>query len=178
VYYKDDQTHHIKITTYCMFDEAALMLPPIELPPSARALQHMVITDDQVQELTTDAKGNQQDLKICLLSEYAKILVSSTEYAAGYGMCSARNLKDMIDADSTGKITVVLHNLGTENFNVQIGGCIAQLLVLPITHPTIAITNTISKIYQGKTGFGSTGITAIVHSTNGATSTATSLYTH
>ena len=55
-----------------------------------------------------------------LLSKSAVALLNSVHVGAG-----------VIDQDYTGKIEVLLYNLGDKDFNIRKGKAIAQLVVLP-----------------------------------------------
>jgi dUTP pyrophosphatase len=202
VYYRDDQTHRIKITTYCTFDEGGMIIPPAEQPPSAKALQqHGYATQTQ-----QDTIEESNELNIKLLSDRAKPPARATDASAGYdvyspidasiapGQCilvpldiaatpptntylqiaprsglAAKHMIDtkagVIDADFTGNITVVLHNSGTTIFNVNRGDRIAQILVIPVQHPTINLTEHLENTNRAAHGFGSTGQNAIIRTT-------------
>jgi dUTP pyrophosphatase len=68
----------------------------------------------------------------------------------------------VIDADFTGNITVVLHNASTTAYNICCGDRIAQLLVLPIQHPTIKLTEHLVNTNRAAQSFGSTGQSAVI----------------
>jgi dUTP pyrophosphatase len=67
----------------------------------------------------------------------------------------------VIDADFTGNITVVLHNSSTTAYNIRCGDRIAQLLVLPVQHPTIKLTEHLVNTNRAAQSFGSTGQSAV-----------------
>jgi len=206
MYYRDDQTHRIKITTYCTFDEGGMTVPPAEQPPSAKALQQHGYQSQPTTEPTTDTPQQtdaQEDLTIKLLTPQAKVPTRASDAAAGYDVYSpttaeippgqralipldiaatpppgtylqvasrsglaAKHMVDtkasVIDANYTGNITVVLHNSGTTAYKVEKGDRIAQLLVLPVQHPTIKVANDLQDTTRASQGFGSTGRDAII----------------
>lgn len=77
----------------------------------------------------------------------------------------------VIDSDYNGNITVVLHNHGTTDFQINIGDRIAQLLILHLATPNINITDQLPNSSRGHKGFGSTGTNAIVRQMETSTTT-------
>lgn len=93
VYYIDDQTRRIKITTYCTFDEAAMTLPTVEQPPSAKALQQLGYPQDTPHDTESEYHAEPEPtLKIRLLSNQAKMPTKTTSQSVGYDLYSARQL--------------------------------------------------------------------------------------
>ena len=70
---------------------------------------------------------------------------------------SVLNTPGTIDADYRGEIKVILINLGRENFKVEKGLRIAQMVVCPIVQAQLKEVDDLSKTERGKGGFGSTG---------------------
>ena len=68
------------------------------------------------------------------------------------------NSPGTIDADYRGEIGVILINLSNENFSIESGDRIAQLVISK--HETIkwSVTETLEDSIRGNKGFGSTGI--------------------
>ena len=68
------------------------------------------------------------------------------------------NSPGTIDADYRGEIRVILINLSNENFSIESGDRIAQLVISK--HETIkwSVTETLEDSKRGNKGFGSTGI--------------------
>lgn len=64
----------------------------------------------------------------------------------------------VIDADYRGEIKVLLINLGDEPYYVQPGDRIAQLLIQPVSRPTITVMDVLPGTARGMDGFGSTGV--------------------
>ena len=64
----------------------------------------------------------------------------------------------VIDSDYRGSIKVLLHNYSSDDYTVQPGDKIAQLLILPVAHPElIQETLELTSTKRGDKGFGSTG---------------------
>jgi len=67
------------------------------------------------------------------------------------------NSPGTIDADYRGEVKVLLVNLGSDNFLIQRGDRIAQLVVSPVTHVEIVAADALGSSERGQGGFGSTG---------------------
>ena len=68
------------------------------------------------------------------------------------------NTPGTIDAGYRGEVGVILINLGDADFQVKKGDKIAQLVIAPVTQPTIEETDAIDETDRGSGGFGSTGV--------------------
>jgi len=62
-----------------------------------------------------------------------------------------------IDADYRGEVCVILINLGQDDFKIQRGDRIAQLVVVPVIRAEIIEVEHLSDSLRGSGGFGSTG---------------------
>lgn len=68
------------------------------------------------------------------------------------------NSPGTIDADYRGEIGVVLINLSNEDFLINSGDRIAQLVISKYVQANIELTNSLDNTERGEKGFGSTGI--------------------
>ena len=68
------------------------------------------------------------------------------------------NTPGTIDSDYRGIVRVILINLGEEDFNIQRGDRIAQLVIQKIYFPNFKIVETLNKTKRGEGGFGHSGI--------------------
>lgn len=68
------------------------------------------------------------------------------------------NAPGTIDADYRGEVGVILINLSNENFVIQDGERIAQLVFAKFEQANWRETSTLSETERGEGGFGSTGI--------------------
>lgn len=68
------------------------------------------------------------------------------------------NCVGTIDADYRGEICVGLVNLSNEEFTIQRGDRIAQMVICPVILPQIKIVETLTQSARGTGGFGSTGV--------------------
>jgi len=68
------------------------------------------------------------------------------------------NTPGTIDSDYRGIVKVILINLGEEDFNIQRGDRIAQLVIQKIFFPNFKFVETLGKTKRGEGGFGHSGI--------------------
>lgn len=67
------------------------------------------------------------------------------------------NSPGTIDADYRGEIKVILANLGTEDFTVERGMRVAQMVIAPYTQVAWNVVEKLDETARGAGGFGSTG---------------------
>lgn len=68
------------------------------------------------------------------------------------------NSPGTIDSDYRGEVKVILANLGEDDFLINKGDRIAQIVVAPVTHATMTEVDSIDQTARGAGGFGSTGV--------------------
>lgn len=71
---------------------------------------------------------------------------------------SVLNTPGTIDSDYRGEIKVILANLGDEDFVVERGDRIAQIVVAPVQRGNLIEVTELNETVRGAGGFGSTGI--------------------
>ena len=67
------------------------------------------------------------------------------------------NTPGTIDSDYRGEIKVIIYNHGNENFLINNGDRIAQMILAPVVKMELEEKNDLPKSIRGKGGFGSTG---------------------
>ena len=67
------------------------------------------------------------------------------------------NTPGTIDSDYRGEIKVILYNHGNEEFRVNNGDRIAQMILAPIIKMNVEETDNLPETVRGEGGFGSTG---------------------
>lgn len=77
--------------------------------------------------------------------------------ASKFGI-SLANAVGVVDSDYRGELLVPLINLGKEDFTVQNGMRIAQLVVVPVLFPTCQEVESLDETERGSNGFGASGI--------------------
>ena len=68
------------------------------------------------------------------------------------------NTPGTIDSDYRGELRVILINLGEQDFTINNGDRIAQIIVSPVTTADFTLTDSLSDTQRGEKGFGSTGV--------------------
>ena len=70
---------------------------------------------------------------------------------------SVLNTPGTIDSDYRGEIKVIIYNHGNENFSINNGDRIAQMILAPVVKMELEEKKDLPKSIRGKGGFGSTG---------------------
>jgi dUTP pyrophosphatase len=68
------------------------------------------------------------------------------------------NTPGTVDSDYRGEICVILINLSDEQFVVEPGMRIAQMVIAPVFRLNFEVVNELSDTERGAGGFGSTGV--------------------
>jgi dUTP pyrophosphatase len=68
------------------------------------------------------------------------------------------NTPGTIDSDYRGEVKVILANLGEDDFMINKGDRIAQIVVAPVTHGHLVEVDDLDETVRGAGGFGSTGV--------------------
>ena len=95
-------------------------------------------------------------LKIALPEGFEAQVRPRSGLAAKFGI-TVLNAPGTIDADYRGEIGVILVNLSNEEFTIQPGERIAQLVLARYEQIEWQITESLSETERGEGGFGSTG---------------------
>lgn len=68
------------------------------------------------------------------------------------------NTPGTIDSDYRGELKIILINLGNEDFTINNGDRIAQIIISPVTQASFQLSDKLSDSERGIKGFGSTGV--------------------
>ncbi len=71
---------------------------------------------------------------------------------------SIHSMAGVIDAGYRGEVGIVLKNLGTEDFKVEKGMRIAQMVIQPVLNAKVSEVEELEETERGATGFGSSGL--------------------
>lgn len=96
----------------------------------------------------------------CAIPDGYEIQVRPRSGLAAKNGVTVLNTPGTIDSDYRGEICVILINLGDEDFTVQNGDRIAQLVVAPVTQGIFVRAEQLEETERGAGGFGSTGVKA------------------
>ena len=67
------------------------------------------------------------------------------------------NSPGTIDCDYRGEVNIIIGNFGTQDYVIEHGLRIAQLVLSPVIQARYSLANTLSETQRGEGGFGSTG---------------------
>lgn len=67
------------------------------------------------------------------------------------------NSPGTIDCDYRGEVNIIIGNFGCENYVIEHGLRIAQLVIAPVIQAKYSLSNTLGETKRGAGGFGSTG---------------------
>ena len=84
------------------------------------------------------------------------VVCARSGLAIKHGIALANGV-GIIDSDYRGEIKVGLINSGEEDFVINPGERIAQMLIMPVETPELQICDELSETERGSGGFGSTG---------------------
>ena len=130
---------------------------PFYATPGAAAMDLHACTDTPV---TIPAGGREvipTGIAIALPSaDYVALVFARSGLGIKHGIAPA-NCVGVIDSDYRGEILVGLQNSGQENYTIQPGDRIAQLMLTPVIQAQISLVEELPATQRGAGGFGSTG---------------------
>lgn len=97
------------------------------------------------------------NLSIALESGYECQVRSRSGLAIKNGVF-ALNAPGTVDSDYRGEIKIILANFGKDDFTINRGDRIAQLVIAKYEHIAWEETHSLEETQRGKGGFGSTGV--------------------
>jgi dUTP pyrophosphatase len=132
----------------------------LNLPQYATALSAGVDLEAAVDAPVTLKPGERQliatGLAIALPDGYEAQIRPRSGLAFKNGV-TVLNSPGTIDADYRGEVKVILANLGQEDFTVERGMRVAQMVIAPYTQVGWNVVDTLDETERGAGGFGSTG---------------------
>lgn len=90
-------------------------------------------------------------------NDIALLIYPRSGLSSKYGV-SLANCVGVVDSDYRGEWVIPLINHGKQNFTVEHGMRIAQLVTTKILFPEIEISDTVTTTERGENGFGSSGL--------------------
>ena len=111
----------------------------------------VVINTGETVKIHTGLSAELEGEKNAVLLIYAR-----SSLASKFGIVPA-NCVGVVDWDYRGELIVALHNSGREDFTVNNGDRIAQLVITPVFTPEVEEVDDLSDTERGAGGFGSTG---------------------
>ena len=95
-------------------------------------------------------------LSVAFPEEY-EIQIRPRSGLAAKNNISVLNTPGTVDSDYRGEIKVIIYNHGSENFVINNGDRIAQMILTPVIKMELEETNNLPETIRGEGGFGSTG---------------------
>lgn len=88
--------------------------------------------------------------------EWVALVYARSGLAIKHGLAPA-NCVGVIDSDYRGEVVVGLLNSSREDYTIEPGERVAQLVIMPVTQAAITVTEELDETERGAGGFGSTG---------------------
>ena len=95
-------------------------------------------------------------LSVAFSEDYEIQIIPRSGLAAKNNI-SVLNTPGTVDSDYRGEIKVIIYNHGSENFIINNGDRIAQMILTPVIKMELEETNNLPETLRGEGGFGSTG---------------------
>ena len=90
-------------------------------------------------------------------SEDYEVQIRPRSWLAAKNNISVLNTPGTIDSDYRGEIKVIIYNHGNNDFLINNGDRIAQMILMPVVKMELEETNDLPETIRGEGGFGSTG---------------------
>lgn len=132
-----------------MLEEGAYMLErahPTDAGLDIRSREHLIIPAKESAFFRTG-------VHIQLPNHTAGVLVSKSGLNVKHGITST----GLIDEGYTGEIVVKLYNNGGQDYEVNIGDKISQLVIVPVLYEDCELVKSLDASERGADGFGSSG---------------------
>lgn len=87
---------------------------------------------------------------------WVALIYARSGLAVKHGLAPA-NCVGVVDSDYRGEIVVALQNYAGEEYTIQPGERVAQMVIAPVTQARINVVEELDETARGAGGFGSTG---------------------
>ena len=95
-------------------------------------------------------------IAVAIPKGFAGFVQPRSGLAARHGI-TLTNSPGLIDSNYRGEIIVIMQNTGHEDFEINVGDRIAQLVVVPVEHIELEPVQKLPESDRGDDGFGSSG---------------------
>ena len=134
--------------------------PSVKLPEyktsGASGLDLMAFTKEPIEIKPKTSSLIPTGLSVAFSENY-EIQIRPRSGLAAKKNITVLNTPGTIDSDYRGEIKVIIYNHGDENFLVNNGDRIAQMILAPVVKMELEEVNNLPESIRGKGGFGSTG---------------------
>ena len=136
---------------------AGLALPAYETAQSAGMDLRAAVPEGQPLTLSPGQRAMvETGLAIALPAGFEAQVRPRSGLAAKHGV-TCLNSPGTVDADYRGEVKVILINLGQQDFVINRGERIAQMVIAPVTQASFEVVASLDETARGTGGFGSTG---------------------
>lgn len=111
-----------------------------------------------VSEIVSELSPYNENVALHQLHEFDIQTVGFLKSKSGLNVKHNITSDGVIDMGYTGSIVVKLYNHGKEDYQVNAGDKISQLVILPILTPSLELADKLEETERGNQGFGSTGV--------------------
>jgi dUTP pyrophosphatase len=134
--------------------------PSVKLPEyktsGASGLDLMAFTKEPIEIKPKTSSLIPTGLSVAFSENY-EIQIRPRSGLAAKKNITVLNTPGTIDSDYRGEIKVIIYNHGNENFLINNGDRIAQMILAPVVKMELEEVNNLPESIRGKGGFGSTG---------------------
>ncbi len=134
--------------------------PTVELPAykteGASGMDLMAFIDKPIELKPGKSCLVPTGLSVAFSKEY-EIQIRPRSGLAAKNNISVLNTPGTIDSDYRGEIKVIIYNHGNNDFTINNGDRIAQMILAPVVKMELEETNNLPETIRGEGGFGSTG---------------------
>lgn len=134
--------------------------PEVKLPEyktnGASGMDIMAFTENTIIVKSKSSSLIPTGLSVAFSEDY-EIQIRPRSGLAAKKNISVLNTPGTIDSDYRGEIKVIIYNHGNNDFSVNNGDRIAQMILTPVVKMKLEETQNLPDTIRGKGGFGSTG---------------------
>lgn len=137
-------------------NQIKIMLDDFALPPVRAHKEDAGLDLRSPTSAIVPAKGNatlDTGVHVEIPRGYVGLLMSKSGLNVKHSITS----EGVIDCGYVGSIVVKLYNNGDEDYQVEYGDKISQLILMPIITPELILVSELEETERGSNGFGSTG---------------------
>lgn len=133
-----------------------------KLDPESKVPLYANSTDAGMDLFSTEdvviKSGQLHKVKTGISIELPEGYVSLVWDKSGIASKLVKTFAGVIDSGYRGEYLIALMNLGKEDYKIEKGDKVAQVLIQKVEHPDILVVEELSETSRGTGGFGSTGI--------------------
>tara|TARA_Y100001958_G_scaffold121981_1_gene89219 strand:- start:173 stop:610 length:438 start_codon:yes stop_codon:yes gene_type:complete len=134
--------------------------PMVKLPSykseGASGMDLMAFIKDKIKIKPKTSSLIPTGLSVAFPKEY-EIQIRPRSGLAAKNNISVLNTPGTIDSDYRGELKVIVYNHGNQDFLINNGDRIAQMILTPVIKMDLEETDNLPETLRGKSGFGSTG---------------------